>query len=51
MKVPRDFDIFSPLTLSQPCTNTEVGMRKPAPWSIAGQNRQWKYGMSLPMKW
>ena len=29
MKVPRDFDIFSPLTLSQPWTNTEVGIRKP----------------------
>jgi hypothetical protein len=28
-----------------------VGVRKPAPCSIAGQNRPWKLMMSLPMKW
>ena len=51
MNVPRDFDIFSPFTVRKPCVCTAVGVRKPAPFSIAGQNSAWKYTMSLPMKW
>jgi hypothetical protein len=51
MKVPRDFDIFCPLTVRKPWQNTASGRRKPAPLSIAGQNSVWKYAMSLPMKW
>ena len=50
MNVPRDFDIFWPLTVRKPCAYTAVGIRMPAPCSTAGQNSVWKYTMSLPMK-
>ena len=42
MNVPRDFDIFAPLIVRKPCTNTPVGLRQPEPCSTAGQNRLWK---------
>ena len=42
MKVPRDFDIFCPLMVTNPWQCTAVGWRKPAPASIAGQNSVWK---------
>jgi hypothetical protein len=37
MKVPRDFDIFSPFTVRNPCTWTREGNGKPALFNIAGQ--------------
>ena len=49
MKVPRDFDIRAPSTVMKPCTCTLVGVRKSDCDSTAGQNRQWKLTMSLPI--
>ena len=51
MNVPLLLDIFSPFTVRKPCTLTVLGSLKSAPMSMAGQNRRWKYMMSLPMKW
>ena len=42
MPVPRDLDIFSPLTVMKPCANTLVGVLRPANFSMAGQNKVWK---------
>ena len=50
MPVPRLLLIFSPLTVMKPCTLTCAGVLRPLNCSIAGQNRVWKYTMSLPMK-
>ena len=50
MKVPRDFDIFSPFTVRWPCTGMRSGRLSPAAHSMAGQNTAWKRRMSLPMK-
>ena len=50
MKVPRDLDILAPFTVTKPWLKMAVGLRRPAPSSMAGQNRPWKLMMSLPMK-
>ncbi len=50
MKVPRDLDIFSPLTVRWPWTGMRSGRFSPVAQSMAGQNTAWKRRMSLPMK-
>ena len=42
VKVPRDFDIFCPLTVKKPCAYTALGRWWPENLSIAGQKRAWK---------
>ena len=39
MKVPRVLDIFWPSTVKKPCAKIPVGVLKPLPCRMAGQNR------------
>ena len=49
MMAPRDFDIFSPLSMSShPWPKTVFGRSSPADISMAGQITAWNLVMSLP---
>jgi hypothetical protein len=49
--LPSVFDIFSPFMSMKPWAKTFSGSGRPALMSMAGQYRQWKRVMFLPMTW